>query len=959
MKCIILFFAVLILCGYVTAGFSEEYLLVENGTPKCNVLINPGSSPAIKYAAKEFSSILARVSGGKAPEIMEKDGPLYPVCFVVNNDAACADEGYILSIGKKGIRITAKKDLGILYGVYNLLKDVTGIRWVYPGADGEYFRKQPTVKVVSGTKTVNPSFSYRSLSFHAAATQSKITDTWDWMIRNGLRINAFYGVYTYHDLAGEYDKRGAELLQQPGFSCLLGRGAWNKNMYQNIDKLWETHKEYFPVINGKRTKLERQAYQPCTTNPDVIRLSTDAVLEVFIDPMKGRGHTRLYNNDGTGWCQCDRCRAIDTPRDRKTGYVSNRYWTFLNAIAKQVFKNRPGIKLDGLAYQNFQAPPEIKIDPRLGVQLSFNRVCYRHNIDDPKCLLNPKFCEYYTGWAEKGIPVIGREELGPQGDHFQPAEETYVHLLKYYKKMGFAGTEIAIAPPDGWFRPVRKDYRIQWRSMWQSMYFHALYLWNINADFNKNDEEVNSLYYGRGWAGGMRDFRKLLRKAASETPGCFGHGFSAPLGRCLDQPGVHEKLRQYLSAAEKAAALDPDPRALAHVKFDRMRFRDCWEKSREIYLKNYRELRSYQKTAPIEVDGVLDEPDWKNADIVTCFKSFSDPSKIAKVQTYARIVYEPEYLYVGLEMMEPEPKHMLTSIQMRDGAVWNDNDIELFLSHPDMGNSYFHFIFNAAGIVFDQKVTPGEKTDKAFNSSLLAKTRILNDRWVLELKIPTAELGEKCFPGQSWKVNMMRARLLKNHTKEISTLSGGAPHDTGTFMSVAFSMKRGISASRNESDSRLWKNGSFNELGKIHSFYKNLNIKENKVPSGWVLAGGKNSMFAMEPIASGSKNYYLSVSYGKIMNDLLARSKRYRVNFRFRGEGNALFYIFRYDRKNCNLPSKIIYTLKGGQKEWKYEKFEFENPAETANERLVFAVVVNGKYDFDEIYLAPIAEHFQ
>ena len=178
-------------------------------------------------------------------------------------------------------------------------------------------------------------------------------------------------------------------------------------------------------------------------------------------------------------------------------------------------------------------------------------------------------------------------------------------------------------------------------------------------------------------------------------------------------------------------------------------------------------------------------------------------------------------------------------------------------------------------------------------------------------------------------------------------------------MSVAFSMKRGISASRNESDSRLWKNGYFNEPGKIHSFYKNLNIKENKVPSGWVLAGGKNSMFAMEPIASGSKNYYLSVSYGKIMNDLLARSKRYRVNFRFRGEGNALFYIFRYDRKNCNLPSKIIYTLKGGQKEWKYEKFEFENPAETANERLVFAVVVNGKYDFDEIYLAPIAEHFQ
>ncbi len=83
----------------------------------------------------------------------------------------------------------------------------------------------------------------------------------------------------------------------------------------------------------------------------------------------------------------------------------------------------------------------------MGVHLSYNRLCYRHNIDDPKCFVNPQYLRFYEGWATKGISVVGREELATHGNYFQPAEKVYSYLLDYYKKKGFHGTEIAIAPP--------------------------------------------------------------------------------------------------------------------------------------------------------------------------------------------------------------------------------------------------------------------------------------------------------------------------------------------------------------------------------------------------------------------------------------------------------------------------------------------------------------------------------
>ena len=72
-------------------------------------------------------------------------------------------------------------------------------------------------------------------------------------------------------------------------------------------------------------------------------------------------------------------------------------------------------------------------------------------------------------------------------------------------------------------------------SPWQAIYMSAQFLWDKDSDYAALYEEANSLYYGKAWEGGMKEFRKVQEKAFHETSGCFGWGLCSPLGmKCGD-----------------------------------------------------------------------------------------------------------------------------------------------------------------------------------------------------------------------------------------------------------------------------------------------------------------------------------------------------------------------------------------------------------------------------------------
>jgi len=158
----------------------------------------------------------------------------------------------------------------------------------------------------------------------------------------------------------------------------------------------------------------------------------------------------------------------------------------------------------------------------------------------------------------------------------------------------------------------------------------------------------------------MKELRAFLVETFRTTPGCAGHGHGSPLGRMLEKPGVKAKILVLFDKAEKAAAKDPDKRALAHVKKDRMFFESTWVKAYEEYVSNFREITIYRRKGKITIDGEIMEKDWADADIITRFWSDKTKSVLPdEQQTYVRFAYDNDNLYFAVEAMEPHPEKIV------------------------------------------------------------------------------------------------------------------------------------------------------------------------------------------------------------------------------------------------------------------------------------------------------------
>lgn len=967
----VLLSAVLIPCLY-----GADVPLMKNGTPQCTVIVSAKAGPVEKHAAKELAVFLGKISAGTAPAVASQTikGTL-PIRFELTKDQRVAEEGFMIRTGKDRIVIYGQQPIGFLYGTYYLLKKYGGIRWLFPGNDGEYFTVKKNIAVPEGEYISNPSYTFRNINWACAGIFSPKWGSFDWMVRNGLRIFEPSLIIQHPDLYNGLLERGA-VAQDGGhtFSQLLTGldgdpkiKGWKEHI-EELKRLYKEHPEYFPLINGKRTFLEGQKYQPCTSNPEVIRIMSGNLIGSL---KKGcavtpGGRYRLVNNDGTGWCECPNCKKIDGNDPGMT----TRYWTFMNRLAEEVFKEVPDAIINTIAYQNYQSPPEtVMPDKRFKtIELSFNRICYRHAIDDPDCPTNrgnylPKH-EAWTRLAKKqGYDLVTYGQIDALGEAGMPIDEVFLHDVKYYyEKLGIRGIRPQLAPPDGNYG---KNYdslpmvKLQWNAMWQVHYCWAQLVWDINADIDKIYEESGALYYGKAWNNGMRNYRKLLNKSFRETPGCYGWGHSSPLGRCLDQAGVHQQLLSYLDEAEKAAAQDPDKRALAHVKMERNIFELTWEKHREAYLKNFREVKSYHRQSPIVIDGVLDEADWKNADATSSFKLIDLSGKPAKYQTYVKVVHEPDFLYFGIEALEPDPQNIICGIKKHDNAVWTDDTVELFLNYPDLAGAYYQIIINAKGVVFDQFVQPGSPGKVSFESGIEVKTKLLKDRWIIEAKISTGPIGAKCFDGEAWKINVLRSRKgTAAADPESSTWSLGMPHSVDAFLPVNFCARRNTEDG-SERDTRDWRNGSLNELNK-KKFLKwgdNWIIHDGLLPANWYPCGATGELSVNQFAPDKTDNRYVDLR-GILANDYTGKAPFVAVNVRVKGKGKLRLSWYCYDE----VEKRRIHRLSRqfGEKDisadnWETVRFETDVPKYDITKLALEAIPASGeKILLDSVYVSPI-----
>ncbi len=104
--------------------------------------------------------------------------------------------------------------------------------------------------------------------------------------------------------------------------------------------------------------------------------------------------------------------------------------------------------------------------------------------------------------------------------------------------------------------------------------------------------------------------------------------------------------------------------------------------------------QAYKISDPPTIDGRLDELEWQLAPQSPNFRDLITGSETVH-DTRAAVLWDDEYLYVGYWIEEPD---LQASITERDGLIYQNNDVELFIAGQD---AYYEFEINSFGTIYE------------------------------------------------------------------------------------------------------------------------------------------------------------------------------------------------------------------------------------------------------------------
>jgi hypothetical protein len=183
-------------------------------------------------------------------------------------------------------------------------------------------------------------------------------------------------------------------------------------------------------------------------------------------------------------------------------------------------------------------------------------------------------------------------------------------------------------------------------------------------------------------------------------------------------------------------------------------------------------LNIRKATSKITVDGFMDDPDWKTADVAKDFRQyFPFDSSAAKVPTEVRMTYDDHFIYVFAIMRNHEPRKYVTPSLRRDfRGEANDSFVLVLDTYQDNTNA-FQFGVNPFGVQREGLVSNGG-TDRddlslSWDNKWFSEARIAEDQWVCEMAIPFKSIRFK--EGlKEWNINFYR---IDSHYTERSTWS--------------------------------------------------------------------------------------------------------------------------------------------------------------------------------------------
>jgi hypothetical protein len=419
---------------------------------------------------------------------------------------------------------------GSMLAVDTLLEDHLGVRWFWPGEYGEHVPVNPEATIPALDVRRQPVFEIRSVSTGYSSYHTK----------------------AFHEASRQWARRSRLGWVR---SAVFGH-SWFDAFNLRNDTTFKEHPEWFALVKGVR-----KPPQMCTTNPEVIARMVEYVLAGKLDIMN------ISPSDGYGFCECERCRALDVPGllayDNKTVQLSDRIFTYANEVARRVRERNPDKGCGMFAYTFYNKPPVKipKLEPNLYLSFVYQSAAQR----DPENLR--EWRESVAGWQKLGAKLVVREGWGNHYYLDLPMlhDRQITDNLAEAQRLGFVAAygegskNFATVAPNYWaithaMWDPQRDSAAMMRDFYDSAYgpvaremeaFFASYRNALDAHWAERDRNVDTT--GVAYANILGAWPRLLPTAAVEEAERHLRDAEkkAPAGEYADRVAFHRFGQDY------------------------------------------------------------------------------------------------------------------------------------------------------------------------------------------------------------------------------------------------------------------------------------------------------------------------------------------------------------------------------------------------------------------------------
>jgi hypothetical protein len=168
-------------------------------------------------------------------------------------------------------------------------------------------------------------------------------------------------------------------------------------------------------------------------------------------------------------------------------------------------------------------------------------------------------------------------------------------------------------------------------------------------------------------------------------------------------------------------------------------------------------LAIHRAAGSITIDGDLSDPGWKDAvRIDTFWETKRGDNAKPPVATVAHLAYDERYFYAAFEFADPHPESLRAPLGDHD-AISGDTDYGgVIVDARNDGKTAILFLANPRNVQYDALTNDASGEDSSPDYFWDSATRITQDGWVLEMRIPFSSLRYDRADPQTWGILLYR-----------------------------------------------------------------------------------------------------------------------------------------------------------------------------------------------------------